>query len=788
MKKPKKVVIVGGGIAGLSAAHELVRRGFDVHVYERRADLGGKAASVTLPTGDAHKRDGLPGEHGFRFFPGWYKHLPKTMEKIPYRNRNVADNLVPVDTNLLGSYHREPVRALLRLPLNLKDISTVTGFFDGLLSLGITTDDLKFFFGKLWEFLTSSEERRVAEFDSKTWWDFMEADKRSQAFRDYLVIAVTRSTVAANPRQASAYTIAKMAIQTVIDSATPLTPADRVLNGPTQEVFIGPWVEYLKEQGVMFYVNAELDSIEFHPSRPEIQQVRFVFNGQAIREAKLRADAAGARYEATLKLLRASGLPVPPLPPPGADDGSPDDEIEKLVNRILSGDEASASIGDLADQVVQAWAKKIDDASTAARKKKEDAEAASAALPIADAKKVVDAATKEFRDAVLPIFDRAIRDVMNFGQWSARYYGRYDKSVADAQDASRSPVTADYYVLALPIEQMAYQVQISEAMRRIDPSLSNIIRLSEHVDWMAGIQFYLKEKLEITRGHIACLDSPWQLTAIEQVQFWPDIDIEHRNRERVKAILSVDISAWDRKGDNGLEAFNCRTNGEIAEEVWHQLEQTLNRPGQAPVLRKEWLLDYDDQAKEIGPGSYYLDANIVDRFDRKKQAVYDKAQTVRFDASVLVDRQDRQGKITETPYAYGQRMRINAEPLLINRVGGLALRPSVKTEVKNMFLAGDYVATMTNLATMEGANEAARVAVNEIVLASGVQEPLCDIYPLKEPLELFRTIDAVLFKKKQRFEDTYADIPVRIVAGAATAATNLFAKTIGKVLDRRRQP
>ncbi len=258
----------------------------------------------------------------------------------------------------------------------------------------------------------------------------------------------------------------------------------------------------------------------------------------------------------------------------------------------------------------------------------------------------------------------------------------------------------------------------------------------------------------------------------------------------MKSILSVDISAWDRKGDrSGREAFNCKSNEEIAEEVWDQLERTVNRPGQPPVLRKERLIDYDAKEEKIGPGSYYLDDNIVDRFDRKKQAVYDKSATVRFDAARLLDKQRRrQGTVSETPYAYGQRMRINAEPLLVNRVGALALRPTVKTRVSNMFIAGDYVGTMTNLATMEGANEAARVAVNEIVRASGVQQPLCKLYPLKEPMELFRTIDAVLFKKGQRFEDTYADIPVRIVAGAATAATNMFAKTLSKVLDRRRQP
>src|SRR3954465_133370 len=88
-------VVLGGGMAGLTAAHELAERGFDVTVYERNA-LGGKARSIPVAhTAKGGRRD-LPGEHGFRFFPGFYHHVPDTMRRIPFAgNANgVWDNLV----------------------------------------------------------------------------------------------------------------------------------------------------------------------------------------------------------------------------------------------------------------------------------------------------------------------------------------------------------------------------------------------------------------------------------------------------------------------------------------------------------------------------------------------------------------------------------------------------------------------------------------------------------------------------------------------------------------------
>src|SRR5262249_52815529 len=59
------------------------------------------------------------------------------------------------------------------------------------------------------------------------------------------------------------------------------------------------------------------------------------------------------------------------------------------------------------------------------------------------------------------------------------------------------------------------------------------------------------------------------------------------------------------------------------------------------------------------------------------------------------------------------------EPLLVNAVRTWAHRPDAFTNIPNLFLASDYVRTFTDLATMEGANEAARRAVNAILSTSG---------------------------------------------------------------------
>ena len=90
----------------------------------------------------------------------------------------------------------------------------------------------------------------------------------------------------------------------------------------------------------------------------------------------------------------------------------------------------------------------------------------------------------------------------------------------------------------------------------------------------------------------------------------------------------------------------------------------------------------------------------------------------------------------------------NQEPLLINTVNSLKHRPAASTKIPNLMLAADYVNTYTNLACMEGANEAGRRAANAILDATAFKGQRCRLWPYKAPpiFEFAQRIDLLLWK------------------------------------------
>jgi geranylgeranyl pyrophosphate synthase/uncharacterized protein with NAD-binding domain and iron-sulfur cluster len=573
----------------MSAAHELAERGFDAVVLERRRLAGGKARSIEVtadrlgpypvnPRLSTLSTPWVPGEHGFRFFPGFYKHVIDTMSRIPTDDgRRVSDNLVLATNFAITQYDRRP---MFTFPSRVPDtpegvhewIVGILEYFSPITDLHI--EDLAFFAGKLWQILTSCEERRLAEYEKIPWWIFVGAETRSAAYRKFGAQGITRSVVAAKAESASTRTIGNTFVQMVLTLFDPLAPGDdRLLNGPTSAVWIDPWRRLLEQLGVDYRTHWEVTGIH-------------------------------------------------------------------------------ASAGRISGVVAE---------------------------------------------------HRSKRDV----------------------------VEGDYYLCALPVERVA--PLITPALTALDPTLGNLKELAENVEWMNGIQLYLRRDVPLAHGHVIHVDTEWALTSVSQAQFWQPGTLRRYADAEVNGIISVDISNWEAPGLRGRAAREC-SRQEVFEEVWAQLQKSLNGRG-GDVLRDEDL------------SGWFLDPDI---------------------------RPD--------PTARGQLT--NTEALLVNQVDTWRLRPDASTSIPNFFLASDYVRTYTDLATMEGANEAARRAVNGILDASGSPCPRCQLWPLQEPplLAPWREYDAARFRAGLPWDRTLLDAvttAVRLIAPGFDRTTEVIAAMDG---------
>jgi uncharacterized protein with NAD-binding domain and iron-sulfur cluster len=543
----KSVAVLGGGMAGLAAAHELIERGFEVHVYERNA-LGGKARSIPVPNTAAGGRKPLPGEHGFRFFPGFYHHVPDTMRRIPFAGNSggVRDNLVAANETVSPRTNGRADGTIFGVAPNPTEALTPAGLqrvlTDTLTGKGLRPDELELFINRLMVFATSCDERRFGQWEHTPWREFVRAEGKSEEYRKVISAGLTRAVVAAKESVASTRTIGNMGeafVFNILGRGNDGAP-DRILNGPTNEVWIDPWLTYLRSRGVKFHT------------------------GQTIEALTIR-------------------------------------------NRRVASARARDSRG------------------------------------------------------------------------------------------RRRTVEADWFLSAMPPER-ARRLWSSQVLA-VDPSLALMDEL--FVDWMAGIQFYLKRPLNLVRGHMTFVDSQWALTGLTQRQFWARNDFA-RDFGDGQAVdcLSIDISDWDPPGMlYGKPAKKC-TREEIKNEVWAQLKAHLNDNG------TEVLRDSDIH-------SWFLDPGIAWVKSRKENR--------------------------------------NDTPLLVNTVGSWEKRPKARTKIPNLFLAGDYVQTNIDLATMEGANESGRAAVTALMDAAGTQSDPPRMYKLwREPaLEEAKNLDAALYRNGQ---------------------------------------
>ncbi len=301
----KSVAVLGGGVGGLSVAHELAERGFQVRVFERKPIFGGKARSLEVPNTAAGGRKALPGEHGFRFFPNFYKHVTDTMKRIPYPGNpeGVFNNIVPGTRGQIARDGKMSIVAVARYPLTIDDwVATFKAMIDSA-QLGIPEAEKLFYVDRLLTLLTTCEERRVAEYEKIAWWDFIDAANKSEVYQRFLARGMTRTMVAIRAEEGSTRTVGYIGLQLSLGLLKIGEPVDRLLNGPTNEVWIDPWISYLKSLGVEFCNPARLLS--------------FNMSGQSISSVMVEMD--GGPHEVTADYYIAA-LPAEAIAPLISDD------------------------------------------------------------------------------------------------------------------------------------------------------------------------------------------------------------------------------------------------------------------------------------------------------------------------------------------------------------------------------------------------------------------------------------------------------------------------------------
>jgi len=208
----------------------------------------------------------VPGEHGFRFFPAFYRHLFDTMQRtpIPRATRGLAefgatvyDNLVSSKTLRIGlpEGHSFDVN---RNPRSLKELRTL--FKNVLSALGWTARDIGRLELKMFKFMTSSKERRELEYEHVSWSEFIEQARYSeQAQHD---LEWSPQTLGALRGSASdCRTQGDISVQLMLEQLSDGPRFDSLLNGPTSVAWFQHWRTILEDWGVRF-VLAELTGFE----------------------------------------------------------------------------------------------------------------------------------------------------------------------------------------------------------------------------------------------------------------------------------------------------------------------------------------------------------------------------------------------------------------------------------------------------------------------------------------------------------------------------------------------
>jgi len=302
----------------------------------------------------------LPGEHGYRFFPAFYRHLFDTMKRTPlleeqrmtleefsqgvagpdargrggdavgshktmnarrherYKlvetGRTTFDNIVSVNYHSIAQEHRPELPEVLTRsqPTSLRE--AMASFHAAQDELGFEALDLARYQLKVLEYVTMCAERR-RELADVSWAEFIQIETYSEQFQKVMDIW-PQALIGMRAYEADAQTSGNISVQMMLDQLRAGGFRDGTLNGPTSVAWLDPWRRYLEDQGVVFE-GGELEKITpgAGSGRPEftlldgrtVAQRGYVVLAVPVEIAQQVVARFGDRLESVVKQRRFDG-------------------------------------------------------------------------------------------------------------------------------------------------------------------------------------------------------------------------------------------------------------------------------------------------------------------------------------------------------------------------------------------------------------------------------------------------------------------------------------------------
>jgi phytoene dehydrogenase-like protein len=241
--RPPRVVIVGGGLAGMTIAKELRKRNVPAIILESAGRLGGKAG--------ADLRDGIWIEHGYHVFPGWYRNVRALLREI-----GAYQDLVDLDrfqVLVRNGYPRYSTFHQFWPPTN-----AIRNVFSGLIDWRQLA--LSFYFvidiqSQPWRYRGFLDHLSVNGFLNSRFY-------ASDEIAEFLQYTALQASSIPN------YELSTMSSQQVARAwMSTLAPLFSILNGNLQEKFITPFERQLRQAGTEIHLNTRVTRLSVQGGR-----------------------------------------------------------------------------------------------------------------------------------------------------------------------------------------------------------------------------------------------------------------------------------------------------------------------------------------------------------------------------------------------------------------------------------------------------------------------------------------------------------------------------------------